>query len=42
MAKDCAKLEELAHEVADLPNADEVLWTYVFRWGVQTKCWEDD
>jgi hypothetical protein len=42
MAKDCAKLEELAQEVADLPNWDEALWTYVFRWGVQTKCWEDD
>ena len=41
MAKDCAKLEELAHEVAN-PLRDEVLWAYVFRWGVQTGCWEDD
>jgi hypothetical protein len=42
MAKDCAKLEELAQEVAHLPNLTEVLWAYVFRWGVQTGCWEDD
>jgi hypothetical protein len=28
--------------VARLPNVTEVLWTYVFRWGVQTGCWEDD
>jgi hypothetical protein len=42
MAKDCAKLEELAQEVAHLPNVTEVLWTYVFRLGVQTGCWEDD
>ena len=42
MAKDCAKLDELAQEVAHLPNLTEVLWTYVFRWGVQTGCWEDD
>ena len=41
MAKDCAKLEELAYEVAH-PFRDEVLWAYVFRWGVQTGCWEDD
>ena len=41
MAKDCAKLEELAYEVAH-PLRDEVLWAYVFRWGVQTGCWEDD
>jgi hypothetical protein len=41
MAKDCAKLEELAQEVAN-PLRDEVLWAYVFRWGVQTGCWEDD
>jgi hypothetical protein len=42
MAKDCAKLEELAQEVAKLPNVTEVLWAYVFRLGVQTGCWEDD
>jgi hypothetical protein len=42
MAKDCAKLEDLAQEVAHLPNVTEVLWTYVFRLGVQTGCWEDD
>ena len=42
MAKDCAKLDELGQEVAHFPNATEVLWTYVFRWGVQTGCWEDD
>jgi hypothetical protein len=42
MAKDCAKLDELGQEVAHLPNATEVLLTYVFRWGVQTGCWEDD
>jgi hypothetical protein len=24
------------------PNWDEVLLTYIFRWGVQTRCWEDD
>jgi hypothetical protein len=42
MAKDCAKLEELAQEVADLPRWDEALWAYVFRLGVQTGCWEDD
>lgn len=41
LAKDCAKLEELAYEVAH-PFRDEVLWAYVFRWGVQTGCWEDD
>jgi hypothetical protein len=40
-AKDCAKLEELAYEVAH-PFRDEVLWAYVFRLGVQTGCWEDD
>ena len=40
MAKDCAKLNELGEEVADLP--DEVLWAYIFQWGVQTGCWEDD
>ena len=40
MAKDCAKLDELGQEVAKLP--DEVLWAYLFRWGVQTGCWEDD
>ncbi len=42
MAKDCAKLDELGQEVASLPNWDEVLLTCVFRWGVQTGCWEDD
>jgi hypothetical protein len=42
MAKDCAKLDELGQEVAHLPNATEVLISYVFRWGVQTGCWEDD
>jgi hypothetical protein len=42
MAKDCAKLDELGQEVAGLPNWDEVLLTYIFRWGVQTGCWEDD
>ena len=42
MAKDCAKLDELGQEVAHFPNATEVLLTYVFRWGVQTGCWEDD
>jgi hypothetical protein len=42
IAKDCAKLDELGQEVANLPNATEVLLTYVFRWGVQTGCWEDD
>ena len=42
MAKDCAKLDELGWEVANLPNLTEVLWIYVFRWGVQTGCWEDD
>jgi hypothetical protein len=40
MAKDCPKLEELGEEVVKLP--DEVLWAYVFRWGVQAGCWEDD
>jgi hypothetical protein len=33
MAKDC--------EVAN-PLRDEVLWAYVFGWGVQAGCWEDD
>jgi hypothetical protein len=42
MAKDCAKLNELGQEVANLPNVTEVLWIYVFRLGVQTGCWEDD
>ena len=42
MAKDCAKLDELGQEVANLPNLTEVLLTYVFRWGVQNGCWEDD
>jgi hypothetical protein len=42
MAKDCAKLDELGQEVAHLPNTTEVLLTYIFRWGVQTGCWEDD
>src|SRR5512133_3670806 len=42
MAKDCAKLDELGWEVANLPNLTEVLWTYMFRWGVQSGCWEDD
>ena len=42
MAKDCAKLDELGQEVVNLPNWDEVLLTYIFRWGVQTGCWEDD
>jgi hypothetical protein len=41
-AKDCAKLDELGQEVANLPNVTEVLLTYIFRWGVQTGCWEDD
>ncbi len=41
IAKDCAKLDELGWEVAH-PLRDEVLWNYVFRWGVQTGCWEDD
>jgi hypothetical protein len=41
MAKDCAKLDELGQEVVNLPNWDEVLLTYIFRWGVQTGCWED-
>jgi len=42
MAKDCAKLDELGQEVVSLPNWDEVLLTYIFRWGVETGCWEDD
>lgn len=44
MAKDCAKLEELAQEVAPPDQRDPylALWNYVFRWGVQTGCWEDD
>jgi hypothetical protein len=44
MAKDCAKLEQLAREVAPPDQRDPylALWTYVFRWGVQTGCWEDD
>jgi hypothetical protein len=42
MAKDCAKLDELGQEVVSLPNWDEVLLTYIFRWGVQTGCWEED
>jgi hypothetical protein len=42
MAKDCAKLDELGQEVVSLPNWDEVLLAYIFRWGVQTGCWEDD
>jgi hypothetical protein len=42
MAKDCAKLDELGQEVVSLPNWDEVLLTYIFRWGVQSGCWEDD
>jgi hypothetical protein len=44
MAKDCAKLEQLAQEVAPPDQRDPylALWTYVFRWGVQTGCWEDD
>jgi hypothetical protein len=42
MAKDCAKLEELGQEVVHLPDANEALLSYVFRWGVQTGCWEDD
>ena len=43
-AKDCAKLEQLAREVAPPDQRDPylALWTYVFRWGVQTGCWEDD
>jgi hypothetical protein len=43
-AKDCAKLEDLAQEVAPPDQRDPylALWTYVFRWGVQTGCWEDD
>jgi len=43
-AKDCAKLEDLAREVAPPDQRDPylALWTYVFRWGVQTGCWEDD
>jgi hypothetical protein len=42
MAKDCSKLDELGQEVVSLPNSDEVLLTYIVRWGVQTGCWEDD
>jgi hypothetical protein len=42
MAKDCAKLDELGQEVVSLPDPYEALLTYVFRWGVQTGCWEDD
>jgi hypothetical protein len=43
-AKDCAKLEQLAREVAPPDQRDPylALWTYVFRLGVQTGCWEDD
>ncbi|HET9302978.1 MAG TPA: hypothetical protein VFO20_09400 [Propionibacteriaceae bacterium] len=43
-AKDCAKLEQLAQEVAPPDQRDPylALWAYVFRWGVQTGCWEDD
>jgi hypothetical protein len=41
-AKDCAKLDELGQEVANLPNVTEALFAYVFRLGVQTGCWEDD
>jgi hypothetical protein len=40
-AKDCATLEELFQEVADLPDADELL-TYVDRWGVHTECFKDE
>ena len=41
MAKDCVKLERLFQEVADLPDADELL-TYVDRWGVHTNCLDED
>jgi hypothetical protein len=40
MAKDCVKLERLFQEVADRPE-DELL-TYVSRWGVHTKCFDED
>ena len=41
MAKNCIKLERLFQEVADLPDADELM-TYVDRWGVHTNCFDDD
>jgi hypothetical protein len=41
MAKDCVKLERLFQEVADLPDADELM-TYVSRWGSHTNCFDKD
>ena len=41
MAKDCIKLERLFQEVADLPDADELM-TYVDRWGSHTNCFDED
>ena len=41
MAKNCVKLERLFQEVADLPDADELM-TYVDRWGSHTKCFDED
>ena len=41
MAKNCVKLERLFQEVADLPDADELM-TYVDRWGVHTNCFDED
>jgi len=41
MAKDCVKLERLFQEVADLPDADELM-TYVDRWGVHTNCIDEE
>jgi hypothetical protein len=41
MAGDCVKLERLFQEVADLPDADELM-TYVDRWGSHTNCLDED
>ena len=41
MAKDCVKLERLFQEVADLPEADELM-TYVDAWGMHTKCFDEE
>jgi len=41
MAKNCINLERLFQEVADLPDADELM-TYVDRWGVHTNCFDED
>jgi hypothetical protein len=41
MANDCIKLERLFQEVADVPDADELM-TYVDRWGVHTNCFDED